>query len=125
MVLFRKSIFIEYDITALVAEGSSANQHTDSPNESRAYDVAYGRMMQMYAAGYVHATDAVEVAQVIQLAIETDDPKLRYPVSWGGPGITEGRAKMTDEQWVALGRLDSMEDYIAAFEQYFGIDITA
>ena len=32
---------------------------------------------------------------------------------------------MTDEHWVALGRLDSMEDYIAAFEQYFGIDITA
>ena len=108
-----------------VTKSSIFGKNTDAPNESGAYDVAYGRMMQMYAAGYVHATDAVEVAQVIQLAIETDDPKLRYPVSWGGPGITEGRAKMTDEQWVALGRLDSMEDYIAAFEQYFGIDISA
>ena len=80
--------------------------------------------MQMYAAGYVHASDAVEVAEVIRHAIETDEPKLRYPVSWGGRGIVEGRARMTDEQWVELGRIDDFGEYIAAFEHYFGTDLS-
>lgn len=99
-------------------------KNVDLPNESGAYGPQYERMMQMYAAGYLHATDAVEVARVIQHAIETDDPKLRYPVSWGGREIVEGRARMTDEEWVALGLIDDLGEYIAAFEHHFGIDLT-
>lgn len=107
-----------------VTKSSIFGKNTDAPNESGAYDVQYARMLQMYAAGYHHATDAWEVAAVIQHAIETDDPKLRYPVSWGGVGITEGRARMTDEEWIELGRIESMDEYIAAFRDAFGIDIT-
>ena len=107
-----------------VTKSSIFGKNTDAPNESGAYDEQYARMLQMYAAGYHHATDAWEVAAVIQHAIETDDPKLRYPVSWGGAGITEGRARMTDEQWVAMGAIDSMEEYIVAFRDAFGIDIS-
>lgn len=108
-----------------VTKSSIFGKNTDAPNETGAYGTQYARMMQMYAAGYHHATDAWEVAAVIQHAIETDEPQLRYPVSWGGHGITEGRARMTDEDWVALGRIESMDDYIAAFRDAFGIDITA
>jgi NAD(P)-dependent dehydrogenase (short-subunit alcohol dehydrogenase family) len=107
-----------------VTKSSIFGKNTDAPNDSGAYDAQYARMLQMYAAGYHHATDAWEVAAVIQHAIETDDPKLRYPVSWGGAGITEGRARMTDEEWIALGRIESMDDYIAAFRDAFGIDIS-
>jgi NAD(P)-dependent dehydrogenase (short-subunit alcohol dehydrogenase family) len=106
-----------------VTKSSIFGKNTDAPNESGAYDAQYARMLQMYAAGYIHATDAIEVGQVILHAIETDEPKLRYPVSWGGVGITEGRAKMTDEEWVALGRIESMDDYVAAFQEYFGINL--
>lgn len=106
-----------------VTKSSIFGKNTDAPNESGVYDEQYARMLQMYAAGRQHASDAVEVAEVIRHAIETDDPKLRYPVSWGGVGITEGRAAMTDEAWVALGRIESMDDYIAEFRRRFGIDI--
>jgi NAD(P)-dependent dehydrogenase (short-subunit alcohol dehydrogenase family) len=107
-----------------VTKSSIFGKNTDAPDSSGAYQDQYARMLQMYAAGYHHATDAHEVALVIQEAIETDTPKLRYPVSWGGVGITEGRAAMTDEAWVALGRIESMDEYIAAFRDAFGIDIT-
>jgi NAD(P)-dependent dehydrogenase (short-subunit alcohol dehydrogenase family) len=107
-----------------VTKSSIFGKNTDAPNESGAYDTQYARMLQMYAAGYHHATDAWEVAAVIQHAIETDEPRLRYPVSWGGAGIVDGRSKMSDEEWVAMGRIESMDEYIAAFRDAFGIDIT-
>ena len=56
-------------------------------------------------------------------AIETDAPRLRYQVSWGGRELVEGRARMTDEEWVALGRPATLADYIEAFGAAFGLDI--
>jgi NAD(P)-dependent dehydrogenase (short-subunit alcohol dehydrogenase family) len=107
-----------------VTKSSIFGKNTDAPNRSGAYDAQYARMLQMYAAGYHHASDAAEVAEVVLYAIETDDPKLRYPVSWGGAGISEGRARMSDEDWVAMGRLESLDEYVAAFRDAFGVDIS-
>lgn len=107
-----------------VTRSSIFGKNVDLPNESGVYQPQYERMMQMYAAGYIHASDAVEVAEVIAHAIATDEPKLRYPVSWGGQSIVDGRAAMTDEAWVDLGRIESLDDYITAFGNAFGIDLT-
>ena len=107
-----------------VTKSSIFGKNTDAPNDSGAYGAQYERMLQMYAAGYVHATDAVEVARMVLHAIETDDPKLRYPVSWGGAEIAAGRVAMTDEQWVELGRAGSLEEYITRFRELFGVDIS-
>ncbi len=108
-----------------VTKSSIFGKNTDAPNESGAYGPQYERMLQMYAAGYVNATDAVEVAQVILHAIDTDDPKLRYPVSWSGPEVIAGRKAITDEQWVELGRTETLDAYIARFGELFGVDISA
>lgn len=107
-----------------VTKSSIFGKNTDAPDVSGVYGPHYQRMLQMYAAGYLHASDAVEVARVIQHAIETDDPKLRYPVSWGGQEIVDGRAAMTDEEWIEMGRIESLDDYIAAFEHKLGVDIS-
>jgi len=107
-----------------VTKSSIFGKNIDLPNETGAYEAQYERMMQMYAAGYLHASDAIEVARVVQHAIETDDPNLRYPVSWGGQAIVEGRTAMTDEQWVEMGLTESLADYVAAFDHYFGVDIS-
>jgi NAD(P)-dependent dehydrogenase (short-subunit alcohol dehydrogenase family) len=106
-----------------VTKSSIFGKNTDAPNESGAYGPHYERMLQMYAAGYLHATDAVEVARIVLHAIETDDPKLRYPVSWGGPEIVAGRAAMSDEDWVELGRVETLADYVEQFRVRFGVDI--
>jgi NAD(P)-dependent dehydrogenase (short-subunit alcohol dehydrogenase family) len=106
-----------------VTKSSIFSKNTDAPNTSGAYAAHYERMFQMYAAGYVNATDAIEVAHIVRHAIETDAPRLRYQVSWGGRELVEGRARMSDEQWVALGRAAPLADYIEAFADAFGLDL--
>jgi NAD(P)-dependent dehydrogenase (short-subunit alcohol dehydrogenase family) len=96
----------------------------DAPNATGAYDAPYRRMFQFYARGIAEATDPVEVAQVIHLAITTDQPKLRYAMSWGGQGMIDGRESMSDADWVELGAIESDDEYYARFQEHFGVDIT-
>ncbi len=98
-------------------------KNVDAPNQSGAYDAAYRRMFQMYAAGLAMATDPFEVGKVVHHAITTDQPKLRYAVSWGAAELIEGRAAMSDEDWVALGAFEDDNDYYAEFADRFGLAI--
>lgn len=95
----------------------------DAPNATGAYDAPYRRMFQFYAAGIPAGTDPFEVGEVVRHAIETDEPQLRYQVSWGGRELIEGRAAMTDEEWVALGEIADDAEYYRRFQQHFGVDI--
>jgi NAD(P)-dependent dehydrogenase (short-subunit alcohol dehydrogenase family) len=95
----------------------------DVPNASGAYDALYRRMFQFYAAGIAQATDPFEVGEVVRHAIETDDPQLRYQVSWGGREIVEARAAMDDRDWVALGAVEDDGEYYRRFHELFGLDI--
>lgn len=99
-------------------------KNVEVPNATGAYTKQYMRMFQMYAAGRVHATDPLRVAEVILHAIETDEPQLRYQVSWGGKELVQGRNAITDEQWVALGAIVDDAEYVARFGELFGLDIT-
>ncbi|MCU0260237.1 MAG: SDR family oxidoreductase [Ilumatobacteraceae bacterium] len=99
-------------------------KNIDAPNSTGAYDMHYRRMFQMYAAGMANATDPFEVGKVILHAITTDEPRLRYPVSWGGPEIIGGRARLSDEDWVAMGATTDDAEYIARFRDAFGVDIS-
>jgi NAD(P)-dependent dehydrogenase (short-subunit alcohol dehydrogenase family) len=96
----------------------------DAPNATGAYDAPYRRMFQFYAAGIAQATDPFEVGEVVRHAIETDDPQLRYQVSWGGPELVGARATMDDRDWVGLGALDDDAGYYRRFRELFGLDIT-
>ena len=96
----------------------------DAPNSTGAYDAPYRRMFQFYAAGLASATDPFEVAEVIHHAITTDQPQLRYAMSWGGKELVEGRAALADADWVALGAIADDADYYASFADHFGLDIS-
>ena len=95
----------------------------DAPNATGAYDAPYRRMFQFYAAGIAQATDPFEVGEVVRHAIETDEPRLRYQVSWGGREIVAGRAAMDDRDWVALGAIEDDDEYYRRFEELFGLAI--
>ena len=98
-------------------------KNVDAPNQSGAYDPHYRRLFQFYAAGLVNATDPFEVAAVIHHAVTTDEPQLRYPVSWGGHELVDGRAAMSDADWVALGTHTDDDAYYDAFQAAFGLDL--
>jgi NAD(P)-dependent dehydrogenase (short-subunit alcohol dehydrogenase family) len=99
-------------------------KNVDAPNSTGAYAAQYRRLFQFYAKGIADATPAEEVAAVIHEAITTDEPRLRYRVSWGSEEIVSGRAAMSDEEWVALGAITDDAEYVAAFDRYFGLDLT-
>ncbi len=86
-----------------------------------AYEAAYRRMLQFYARGIEANVSADEVAETILAAHRDPDPKLRYTCGWGGEELTRGREAISDEQWIALGKFESDEDYYDAFEQVFGL----
>ena len=96
----------------------------DAPNTTGAYDAPYRRMFQFYATGIANATDPFEVAEVVHHAITTDQPQLRYAMSWGGKELVEGRAALGDDEWVALGAIDDDAEYYARFAEHFGLDIS-
>jgi len=98
-------------------------KNVDAPNSSGAYDAHYRRLFQFYAAGMANATDPFEVGAVVLEAIRTENPRLRYPVSWGGPELLDGRTRTSDDEWVALGALEDDTDYYREFERLFGVRI--
>ena len=106
-----------------VTRSSIFAKNIDAPNQSGAYDAHYRRLFQFYAAGYLGATDPFEVAMVIEQAITTDRPQLRYAVSWGAKELIEGRARLSDADWVELGQIEDDADYYDRFSELFGLDI--
>jgi NAD(P)-dependent dehydrogenase (short-subunit alcohol dehydrogenase family) len=106
-----------------VTQSAIFAKNIDAPNQTGTYDAHYRRMFQFYAAGLAQATDPLEVARVIYHAITTDTPQLRYVVSWGGVQLTEGRAAMSDAEWIALGNHEDDTEYYDDFAARFGLDL--
>jgi NAD(P)-dependent dehydrogenase (short-subunit alcohol dehydrogenase family) len=98
-------------------------KNIDAPNQTGAYDAQYRRMFQFYTAGLAAATDPFEVAKVVYQAITTVTPQLRYVVSWGASELTEGRAAMSDAEWVALGDHEDDAGYYDDFAARFGLQL--
>jgi NAD(P)-dependent dehydrogenase (short-subunit alcohol dehydrogenase family) len=98
-------------------------KNVDVPDAEEAYAAHYRRLFQFYTVGIANATDPFEVAAVIHEAITTDEPRLRYTVSWGGPELVEQRARISDEDWVGLGETDSDDEYYDRFLELFRLDI--
>lgn len=106
-----------------VTQSSIFSKNIDLPNDTGAYDAQYRRMFQFYAAGMAGATPALEVAKVIEHAIVTDDPQLRYPVSWGGHEMAALHDRIADADWVGLGAIEDDDEYYARFGEIFGLPI--
>ena len=78
---------------------------------------------KLFAAGFRNPGRAETVAEVIWEAVTTDRPRLRWLVGADAEGLAAGRARISDEDWVAMGAGLEDAEYNARFKRYFGIEL--
>jgi NAD(P)-dependent dehydrogenase (short-subunit alcohol dehydrogenase family) len=85
------------------------------------YQPIMRRNGKLFAAGFRDPAQPEQVAEAILAAIASEEYRLRWLVGKDAVGLTEGRAGISDETWVAMGDDLSDEDYNRRFFEYFGI----
>jgi NAD(P)-dependent dehydrogenase (short-subunit alcohol dehydrogenase family) len=109
---------IEPGVTRTALLAKHADLHEDSP-----YADAYRRMFAMYVAGIEANVRPEAVAEVIAGAIDDPSARLRYVCAYGGEELGDGRAGVSDEDWIALGRAADDDEYAERFRAAFGLDV--
>jgi len=105
--------------TAIFENSAGATRY----DKNSPYRQIMRRNGKLFAAGFRNPGRAETVAEVIFEAVTTERPRLRYLVGTDAEGMAAGRARISDEEWVAMGGgLDDAE-YNARFKRYFGIDL--
>jgi NAD(P)-dependent dehydrogenase (short-subunit alcohol dehydrogenase family) len=76
------------------------------------------RRVDFFRTGRQRAVSPQEVARVLEEALADDSRRLRWFVGEGGRKAVENREAMSDEEWIALGRLDD-DAYAAEMSKRF------
>lgn len=65
-------------------------------------------------------SDPQAIAEVIEEAIDSNASKLRYRAGADAAVMMSARARTSDEDWIALGRPMSDEEYFVEMGKLFG-----
>ena len=97
---------------------------TDLPRYDPDTRYPHGRRMHAFFTNpqKVAASPTV-VAEMIRHVIESDDPRLRFPVGPDALPFLGWRASLSDEDWVGLGGFEHDRDYFARVLLDTGIDL--
>ncbi len=90
-----------------------------SERDPSPYEDIERRMKDLYAAAGQNGGDPAVVAAVIEEAVTTKEPKLRWLVGDDAVGFVEGRAKLADEEYQVLGDKMTDEEWWAKFFEFF------
>jgi NAD(P)-dependent dehydrogenase (short-subunit alcohol dehydrogenase family) len=104
-----------------IFDNSAASTRYDKTSP---YQPIMRRNGKFYSAGFRDPAWPDEVAETILAAITSAEYRLRWPVGKDAIGLAEGRRKIRDEAWVAMGGELSDQDYNQRFFEYFGIRLT-
>jgi hypothetical protein len=88
-------------------------------DETSPYAAIERRIAGIYGAGAAADAHPRVVADVIERAVSTDDPKLRYTVGVDADVFLNGRARLTDEEWVEFGAPMSDQEFWELFARTF------
>ena len=98
-------------------------KNVQQPDPDSPYQASVRRLGFLFMKMLQEASQPDVVAEVIRHAIETDSPKLRYPVGAGAEEFIGGRRRASDEEWIHLGAM-SDDEWLLATKDMFGIDFT-
>ncbi|HZO55377.1 MAG TPA: SDR family oxidoreductase [Bryobacteraceae bacterium] len=88
--------------------------------EYGAYQAPVRRLWALFGKQLQKPTQPGDVAEAIEHAVETKEPKLRYLVGSDAKAVMAGRAKLTDEEWVVVQGVTDDEEYFAGMEKSIG-----
>lgn len=83
------------------------------------YAIHLRRMLAMYKNARGGAEPPSVVAEVIADALDDPTPRFRYLAGEGAPPVIDARARMTDEEWIDMGREMTDEEYMAESARRF------
>ena len=83
------------------------------------YAVHLRRMQGLYRSARGGADSPSVVAEVIAEALDDPNPRFRYLAGEGASPVIDGRARMTDEEWIDMGREMTDEEYFAESARRF------
>ena len=90
-----------------------------TPDPASPYADIERRISMIFGQARVTGGTPRQVAETIAHAITTGEPRLRYPVGVDAHALIPNRARMSDEDWVALGRRQTDEQYFTEFAARF------
>ena len=80
------------------------------------------RMQALYSNARGGAEPPSVVAELIAEALDDPSPRFRYLAGDGAAPVINGRARMTDEEWIDMGREMTDEEYWAESARRFPSD---
>jgi len=86
------------------------------------YAVHVHRLLLFYQMQMKTPSQPADVARVIHEAATTKEPKLRYLVGDDAERLVAGRQRLTDEEYVATGRLMPDAEYLDLMRQRYGFE---
>ena len=104
-------------MTSIFENSASATRY----DKTSPYQPIMRRNGKVFAAGFRDPARPDEVAETILAAITNEEYRLRWPVGKDGIGMSQGRPRISDEAWVAMGDDLPDQEYNQRFLEYFGI----
>ena len=84
------------------------------------YAVHVHRLLLFYQMQMKTPSQPADVARVIHEAVTAKEPRLRYLVGDDAERLVAGRQRLTDEEYVATGRLMPDAEYLDLMRQRYG-----
>ena len=104
-------------MTAIFENAAEATRY----DKTSPYQPIMRRNGKLFAAGFRDPAQPDEVAEAVVAAITSKEYRLRWPVGKDARGLSQGRARISDETWVAMGDDLPDEEYNRRFLEYFAI----
>jgi NAD(P)-dependent dehydrogenase (short-subunit alcohol dehydrogenase family) len=101
--------------TPIIDKATSAI-HID---EASPYAAAEGRIAAIYGSAHSIGGEPAAVAMIIENAVTTTEPKLRYTAGIDADVFINGRFAGTDEDWLPFGDEKSDDEFWADFARRF------
>ena len=88
--------------------------------EYEPYEMPVRRLRALFQSGLQAPTMPEQVAEAVEEAVSTKEPKLRYLVGADAFALHAFRSRITDEEWLRLNTIESDEEFFREFNTAAG-----